>query len=65
MVQNNASRGVVCGGNYGPVKNYLADNYYHRGQKGSIMNKICEYDQILTIGIFAMIETKWAILNAS
>ena len=57
--------GAECDGDYGPVKNHLADNYYHRGQKGSIMNKICEYDQILTISIFAMIETKWAILNAS
>ena len=34
-------------GNYRPAKNHLADNYYHRGQKGSIMNKNCEYDQIL------------------
>ena len=65
MVQNSASRGVVRDGNYGPVKNHLADNYYHRGRMVSIMNKICEYDKILTIGIFAMIETKWAILNAS
>ena len=65
LVQDSASRGVVRDGNYGPVKNHLADNYYYRGQKGSILNKICEYDQILTIDIFAMIETKWAILNAS
>ena len=65
VVQNSASRGVVRDGNYGPVKNHLADNYYHSGQKGSIINHICEYDQILMIGIFAMIETKWAILNAS
>ena len=65
VVQDSASRGVVRDGNYGPVKNHLADNYYHRGQKGSIMNKNCEYDQISQIGIFAMIETKWAILNAS
>ena len=65
MVQNSASRGVVRNDNYGPVKNHLPDNYYHRDQKGSIMNKICEYDQILTIGIFVMIEAKWAILNAS
>ena len=39
--------GVERDGNYGPVKSHLADNYYHKGQKGFIMNKICEYDQIL------------------
>ena len=64
MVQNSASRGVVRDGNYGPVKNHLADNYYHRGQKGSIMNYFCEYGQILMICIFAMVETKGTFLNA-
>ena len=47
VVQNMAYIGAECDGDYGPVKSHLADNYYHRGQKGSIMNKICEYDQIL------------------
>ena len=46
VVQDSAYRVVVRDDNYGPVKSHLADNYYHRGQKGSIMNKICEYDQI-------------------
>ena len=64
MVQNNASRGAIRNDNYGPDKDRLADNYYHRGQKGSILNYFFEYGQVLMICIFAMVETKGAILNA-
>ena len=65
MVQNNASRGVVRDDNYGPDKDRLADNYYHRGQKGSIMNYFSECGQVLTRSIFAMVERKGKKKSAS